>query len=401
MTVEIIPEMLKGELSAPSSKSICHRILCAALLSDSDTRIYLNCFSDDILATCRCVSELGKKVEINKNGGYIDVLNSKKVSLEKKILDAGESGTTARFMLSLASVLCDEVVLTGRGRLVERPFSALCEQLKSGGVSIDSDSLPMNCKGRLKSGIFYISGNISTQYISGLLFALSVVCGDSEIRVTTRIEGFPYIQMTIDVMKMFGVNVKFENNVFYVKGNSKYISPGVVHSEADWSNAAFFIVANHIGCDVLINNLEMNSSQGDKRIMSLCENIKDTDVSDIPDLVPILSVLYATSGRDVKIYNAGRLRLKESDRISTTCAMLRGLGGEVEEKKDEIIIHGKDYLTGGICDSFNDHRIAMAAAIASVKCKHKVIIKNAEAVNKSYPKFFEDFASLGGKFNVI
>ena len=400
MNIEITPSKLEGSVNAPSSKSMCHRLLVAALFGKQDTQINTNCFSKDIYATCSCVSKLGKNVSCNPDKQQINITCDNK-QIDYPELFANESGTTARFILPCASTLLDGFTLDGCGRLTERPFSHLCEQMRKNGVSINSDTLPITCKGKLCSGLFTLPGNISTQFISGLLFALPTLEGDSKIQITTEIEGFGYIAMTLDVLKKFGIQIEYEDNCFNIKGNQIYKTPAIIDCEADWSNAAFFVVANEIGSNIELSGLNYNSCQGDKEILSLCRNVSDIDASNIPDLVPILSVLYSVSGKDVRIYNAGRLRLKESDRIKATCQMINALGGSATEKQDEIIIHGKHELCGGIVDSFNDHRIVMASAIASTKCKNKVIINNAQAVDKSYPTFFNDFASLGGKINVI
>lgn len=404
MNIKILPGKLCGRLKAPSSKSYAHRAVLAAALADKPTEIYLNCFSEDIAATTECVRALGAECEYNEEKGMIRV---KPICSppQKCTLDAGESGSTARFLLPVAAALCKNVSMTGRGRLPQRPMTPLVREMAKNGVSVSAESLPLTTTGLLKSGIYSIEGNISSQYITGLLFALLNLDKKSEIRLLSPLESKGYIDITLDVLEKFGAEIKKEDFGFSVYP-SKLKSPEKYYVEADRSNAAFFEVANALGSRVEILGLNEKSKQGDRKISDIVnmfstDGEKNIDAADIPDLVPIISVLALKNKGVTTIYNAERLRIKESDRIKTTVAALSALGGELKERADGIVIKGSGAIKGGISSAYNDHRIAMSLAIASTIAEEPCIIEGAECVKKSYPKFFEDFESLGGKTNVI
>ena len=395
MDITITPKRLSGSVKAVASKSYAHRILIAAALCDSPTKINIDTTSEDIEATKTCIKALGVKIE--EGPGFITVIPKKKGNIIKScVLDCNESGSTARFLLPVAAVLCESFSMTGKGRLPERPFTPLISQMTEKGVNISSDTLPLSSQGVMSGGTFKMPGDVSSQYISGLLFALGLCTCESKIILTSPLESAAYVDMTIDVLLKFGVKIKKTEFGFEIQP-SKFKSPGEITVEGDWSNAAFWVVLGKICPDVKVTGLNYDSIQGDKKILDvLCDDI--IDASQIPDLVPILCVNACIKNSKTVIKNAHRLRLKESDRLRAITNCLSSLGADIKELPDGLIIKGKGKLSGGICDGFNDHRIVMSAAIASALSENPVTIKGTEAVNKSYPTFFEDFKSLGGCF---
>lgn len=408
MKIKITPKTLCGKIEAPASKSVAHRMLICAALAKGKSTIKLNKTSDDIEATANCLKSLG--VAIEKNGNEWTVTPPAEFP-EKAELNCKESGSTLRFLLPVVSALGIEATFTAEGRLPDRPVTPLLDEMQKHGIVCDG-KFPLHISGKLTGGKFTIAGNISSQFITGLLLALPI-CG-GEIEVIPPVESKPYIDITLSVLSLFGVDVEENGNTFKIKNNN--FNSGSFTVEGDWSNAASFLL---MGSE--ISGLDKNSAQGDKKILDVIRSFggeiieengtiraslsslrgTDIDASDIPDLVPVVSALAATADGTTKIYNADRLRLKESDRIKSTVEMINSLGGEAHETDDGIIIIGKKSLSGGVVDSFNDHRIVMAAAVASQKCENCVIIKKAQAVTKSYPEFFEDFNSLGGDTNVM
>jgi 3-phosphoshikimate 1-carboxyvinyltransferase len=422
MNIQISPSTLVGTLSAISSKSDAHRTMIAAALAETPTKIRLNVFSKDMEATANCIKAFGcaVKAEQDESGTILTIVpvKTKKPSVT---LDCFESGSTARFLLPVASVLCDRATLVGQGRLPERPFSPLTKVMRLHGCEISSDYLPMTTNGKLTSGKFEIEGNISSQYITGLLFALPLLSGDSELKLLSPLESEGYVEMTIRTLNRFGIVIQKTDCGYFIKGNQPYLSPGEMTIEGDWSNSAFWICAGAISGEISVKGLALDSLQGDKEICSLIsrfggmiETENDTvnskpnslsaieiDAANIPDLVPILAVVAAVSNGKTVIKNAGRLRMKESDRLMTVCTCLRHIGADITETADGLMINGKKRLSGGTADSFNDHRIAMSLAIAGTVCEKDVLITNAQAVEKSYPHFFEDFKKIGGTIRVI
>ena len=391
MKVTITPTKLGGRVDAIASKSFAHRIMIAAALADKPTKIFLNTTSEDIEATKNCLLSMGAKIDAGE--GFIKITPI--TYAQDVILDCNESGSTARFLLPVAASVCEGFKMHGRGRLPKRPMTPLISQMRLNGVKISADNIPLEVTGKMSGGKFEIPGDISSQYITGLLFALPNCSTKSEIVLKSPLESSAYVDITIDVLKKFGVKIIRTDNSFIIKPQ-KFISPDEITVEGDWSNSAFWIVANEICGNIFVDGLNLNSLQGDMNILK-AKDLTQIDASQIPDLVPILAVLAcAKKGRTV-IYNAERLRIKESDRLETVRKSLSSLGALIEETADGLIINGTGSLKGGECESFNDHRIAMSCAIASCICENEVIIKDAQAVNKSYPKFFEDFIKLGGK----
>ena len=395
MDIIISPKKLSGTVNAVSSKSDAHRKIIAAALSDKETQIIMNNFSDDIDATLDAIKNLGGDFVKTENGVKVKPISK---TPEKVSLDFCESGSTARFLLPVTSALCENAEFSGKGRLPERPFADLTNAMRKNGVEVSSDNLPIKTSGKIKSGVFEIRGDISSQYITGLLFALLNVDGESKIRLTSELLSAPYVDMTLDTLKAFGASVKVLENEYIVKPQ-KLISPEMVTVEGDWSQAAFWVVADKICGNIEISGMNEISRQGDKRITKILDDT-DIDATNIPDLVPILAVLAASRVGTTRIYGAKRLRIKESDRLYAMTKCINDLGGCAKETEDGIIIEGTGKLKGGVVDSFSDHRIAMAAAIASLICENEVKIINAECVKKSYPAFFEDFKKLGGVCHV-
>lgn len=410
MDIKIIPSTLSGTAEAPASKSVAHRMLICAALAKTPSTIKINKTSEDIEATANCLKSLG--VTIEKDGELWTVTPPGRYP-EEATLDCGESGSTLRFMLPVVSALGVDATLTCHGRLPSRPIAPLLNEMKSHGVKCN-DGFPVKVSGKLTGGKYKIAGNISSQFITGLLLALPLCGGESEVEVIPPVESKPYIDITTSVLADFGVEVKENGNIYTIP--HKIPCSGSFTAEGDWSNAAFLLALG-----VKVNGLDLNSVQGDRKILDVLTafgaEIKeengtlqtdlsslhstDVDASDIPDLVPVISALAATADGKTRIYNASRLRLKESDRIETTVSMVNSLGGEAYPTDDGLIIKGKPLLSGGTVDGCGDHRIVMSSAVAALRCKTPVIITGAQAVNKSYPEFFNEYNSLGGDANVL
>ena len=412
MDICVSPAPLHGTVSAIPSKSDAHRILICAALSSSDTRIYLPSSSEDIDATCRCLSAMGAK--ITRENDYLNITPIKEVP-PCPILDCGESGSTLRFLLPVAAAICPEACFTGRGRLPDRPLGELKKVMEAHGVRFSSPKLPLTISGRLTCGTYTIPGNVSSQYITGLLLALSAVDGKSEIVLSSELESAAYIDITLHALSRFGINIEKTDLGWKIPKIKSFSSPKSLTVDGDWSNAAFFLSAGALGHRLTVSGLDLSSPQGDKAILSVLEdfgakietcNDKITvlpsslhgctvDARPIPDLLPILAVVASFAKGTTDFVNAARLRLKESDRLATTSAMLKNLGITVTEREDGLTVEGGK-LSCGIVNGANDHRIVMAASVAATLAGGNVTITDSEAVNKSYPAFFETLKSLGG-----
>ena len=397
-------------MRAISSKSEAHRALICASLADKKTKIICTDTNADIDATAACISALGATVSRIEGGFEVTPILS---VLSGATLDANESGSTLRFLLPLVSALGADCDIIMRGRLSSRPLSPLYELLTDNGVTLSPQGeSPLSVSGRLLAGEYTLAADVSSQYISGMLFALSISEGESKLRLCGKLESAPYVMMTLDTLLSFGADIKFDidNGIFYINGQKRLSSPSTFEVGGDWSNAAFPIVAGVIGENpVTISGLNPDSRQGDRKIIEILRDmgarieVSDNEVTalpsrlcgaridaaDIPDLVPVLAVAASVSDGESVIYNASRLRLKESDRIESVCATLSQLGADICATDDGMIIHGKQELLGGSVDSYNDHRIAMSAAIASLVCKNQVRIERFDAINKSYPSFMD------------
>jgi len=402
MDIKITPLRLNGTVNAAASKSYAHRNLIAAFLSGGPVNVRINQLSEDIHSTISCLRAMGATVDVDG-----DTVTVGAGGLSKDpVLDCNESGTAARFLLGVGAYLFDNFKLTGKGSLLPRPFSPLCEELEKHGCRFDSYKLPMNVKGRLTPGDFYFSGDISSQFISGLMFVLPLLGADSRIVITSPLQSAAYVDMTADVLSYFYIKICKSEDGFFLRGNQKYKKVTKIETEGDWSNSAAFLCMNALGCEINISGLNENSVQGDRAIIDIVKKLKALDdividASQIPDLVPVIASAASVGKRQTRIINAQRLRIKESDRLASTQAALSALGADIEITGDGLVINGKDRLTGGVCESHNDHRIVMAAAVMSCACEYPVIIRGAQAINKSYPSFFEDFKSIGGKADVV
>lgn len=406
MDIKITPSFLSGEVSIPASKSCAHRSLICAALADGVSVLTGVTMSKDIEATIAAVTALGASVEVNGDTVTVKGISSPSAKAD---IDCNESGSTLRFIIPVAAALGTESTFFGRGRLPERPIDIYVRELGRNGVKFDyANTMPFTISDKLHGGIYEIEGNVSSQFITGLLFALPLLENDSEIVLTSHLESRPYVDITIDTLRRFGIEIEESENSFRIKGGQHYKSHDE-KIEGDFSQAAFFFVGNALGSDINVQNLNPESVQGDKRILDIISEMTENgtlksyraDCSDIPDLVPILAVLGTFGNEKSVIYNAQRLRIKESDRLVTTADMLNALGGNVEVTDDGLIINPVKKLHGGTVDGAGDHRIVMAASIAATRADGEVVICGANAASKSYPDFFEDYRKLGGKADVI
>ena len=405
MNVTITPRLLQGTITPPPSKSQAHRVLIAAALAEGVSMLKNVALSQDIQATLRCLEALGASFRWEGDTLAVTGLAGKPVPQgELPLLDCGESGSTLRFLIPIALAVLGGGRFTGHGRLMERPQGPYFELFREKGIYFDQKDGVLTVSGRLEPGTFSLPGNVSSQFITGLLYALPLLSGDSEIVLTTPLESRGYVDMTLDVLEQFGVRVENRDYArFRVPGNQSFQARDLT-VEADWSNAAFWYEAVSLGCQLDIHGLNAYSVQGDMRIVPCFLKLQgrdplDLDVSQCPDLVPPLAAMAALRGEGLttRLVNAARLRLKESDRLATVTEVLNALGADVEEHDDHLVIHGKDTLPGGVTVSgHNDHRIAMMAAIAATNCDAPVTITGAECVKKSYPNFWADYEALGG-----
>lgn len=391
MDITITPSLLSGTIRAIPSKSQAHRILICAAFSDKPTIINCHDTNDDIEATADCLSSLGAKI-IRTEYGY-HVTPTAKIP-QAADLFCKESGSTLRFLLPVVGALGVDATFYMEGRLPERPLSPLWEELERMGCQLTRPTKStIRCTGRLTPGNYQIDGSVSSQFISGLLFAMALMPEASQLELTGRVESTPYIKLTQEVLAIFGITSKG----YSVSGTLQ--SPGSVDVEGDWSNAAFFLAANHLGSNVTLENLNMDSVQGDRDVTTVLQQLKNRPIisaADIPDLVPILSVAAAATEGAV-FSNIRRLRMKESDRVQTVANMLQNLGGKVMVEENTLTVEPTQF-TSCIIDAAGDHRIAMAAAIASTVSSGPVTILGAESVAKSYPRFWNDFRKLGGNY---
>ena len=408
MNVRIRPGRLRGAVTPPPSKSQAHRLMICAALAEGESVIRNVAFSQDIRATLGCVSALGAKwTDLGRGVIQIEGIGGKEYRGELPRLDCGESGSTLRFFLPIALAVAGGAVFTGRGRLMQRPQKPYFDLFDGMGIEYEQKGDVLKVKGRLRAGQYRLPGNVSSQFFTGLLFALPLLDGKSEMIPTTELESLDYIRMTIQAQELAGLEPPGrENGGFVVKGQS--YRPMEVSVEADWSQAGFWYAARALGSDVEICGMSDASLQGDKRIAEFArllsrEGDAEIDVSQCPDLVPPLAAMAAVRKGDCRITGAARLRIKESDRLATVTAALNALGAKVEEYPEELLIHGVDVLRGGaVIDCCNDHRIAMMCAVAATRCRGGyTVLLGAECVRKSYPDFWQVYRELGGDMDVL
>lgn len=420
MNIEITPHTLCGTVPAVSSKSDAHRLLIAASLADRPTTLFCNVLSADIQATAECLRALGASIAYGDRTISVTPIRSFETA-QSVSLDCGESGSTLRFLLPVVSALGKSGKFLGRGRLPERPVTDLRTVMAAHGVVFSPQTFPIETDGQLTAGKFTLKGNVSSQYVSGLLFALPLLPGDSEISLLPPVESKPYIDMTLATLHKFGISVEQTENTYHIRGGQAYKSPGEVQVEGDWSNAAFFLTAGAVGAPVTVTGLDVNSLQGDKAILDILREMGakvkvngdavtvspaplhgvQINAAGIPDLVPVLSVAASTAKTGVTaITRAARLRLKECDRLSALNESLTNMGVVCAEADDGLVVWSSG-IRGGEVFSFNDHRMVMSMAIAATVATETTTIRGCEAVQKSYPHFFADFEKLGGKANVL
>lgn len=393
MDIIIKPTKLRGTVTAIPSKSQAHRLLICAAFADRETRLYCPDTNRDIEATADCLRALGAEITRDEGGYTVLPVPSRPATA---VLPCHDSGSTLRFLLPVAGALGVDATFQMEGRLPQRPLSPLWEEMKRMGCTLTRPTeCTIRCQGKLQSGIYTISGGVSSQFITGLLLAFPLISGESQLEITGKLESAPYVTMTLKAMEQFGIMVQN----FSVAGNQHFTSPGTVTVEGDWSNSAFFLAAKALGSNVTVTGLRADSPQGDRAAAELLPGLEKKliiDAADIPDLVPILAVTAACKQGAV-FTNIGRLRLKESDRVASVIGMIEALGGQAQADENTLTVCGTG-LTGGTVDAHNDHRIAMAAAIAATACREDVIILGAQCVEKSYPRFFEEYKKLGGRY---
>lgn len=436
MLARIQPKPLYGSVPAIASKSMAHRIIIAAALANGVTEVRCNTTCADIEATVRCLVALGARIERTQDGFEVHPMpksceHGLLRALAGATLDCGESGSTLRFMLPVACALGADATLVGAGRLGERPIGPLADELVAAGCTLEtSGGLPLRCRGRMRPGRFELPGNVSSQYISGLLLAAPLLGEASEVIVGGAIESRPYVDLTVEVLAAFGVEVEVvpaateagvPTTTFRIPATS-YRTPGSIEVEGDWSNAAFWLCAGALSTHaVTVRGVTASSSQGDRAVSAALmlfgargtrsaaaatirpDRLRgiELDAHDIPDLVPVLAAVAACAEGTTRITGCARLRIKESDRLVTTARELNALGASVRIEGDDLVIEGRERLVGGRVNSHNDHRIAMMAAVAAIRCDNPVEIEGAEAVNKSYPDFFDHYRQLGGEVELV
>lgn len=404
MTVTVNGKNLHGKVPAVASKSMAHRLLICAALAAEPTIVHCSALSEDIEATWHCLETAFADISFHDNAFAV---TPHMKAMDKTIsIDCGESGSTLRFLIPILCAKGVHADIRLHGRLPSRPLSPLREELiRCGCILSEQGSNPLSVRGKLRSGSFTLRGDVSSQFISGLLFALPLCDGDSTITLTGKLESASYIDMTLWALETFGIVIRQTETGYEIPGGQAYRSPGTVTAEGDWSAAAFWKVCSYLGAPVEVTGLRSDSLQGDRAICDMLEKMRTEknckiNIANTPDLVLILSVAAMGTPGKTEICNAARVRLKESDRLAASAKLVRTMGGTVEEMEDGLIIQGGGALHGGTIDATGDHRIAMSAAVASVICGD-VTIRGAQSACKSYPAFWEDFAMLGGTVKYI
>ena len=408
--MKISPSKLTGRIEIVSSKSLSHRYLLAASLAEGISQIDNILESDDLVATQKALRSLGIKINYNQvSGGKLRVINN--------IIDCNESGTTLRFLVPIVMLTNEEVTFIGKGRLLSRPLSVYEELFNNQYYFKHLSNEKLVVKGKLKSGEYLIDGSVSSQFISGLLFALPLIDGDSKLILKNSLESKPYVNLTIEILNKFGIKINEIDTGYEVKGNQVY-QAGQFTVEGDYSQAAFWIVAATLNDQITIDNLDPNSSQGDKEILEILTKMggkykfndqslivyqSETkgitiDLAHIPDLGPILMILASLSKGKTTFLNVNRLKIKESDRLLAMKDALIRLGVKIKLMENQAVITGQPELVGDVeLSTYGDHRIAMALAIAATRTKGYIKLDDASVINKSYPTFFKDYQKLGGK----
>ena len=412
--VRLLPTEIQGSVNIPPSKSLSHRALICAGLSNGRSKISNIIYSEDIKATISALEQLGAEFEAKDD--EITVTGVKRLKYDNNPVDCNESGSTIRFMIPIFSLTNKEITFVGKESLINRPQSIYENIFKEDGNKFTKSNNKIVVKGSVKSRDYHIDGNVSSQFISGLMFSLPLLNDDSTIHINGKLESKGYIDLTVDMLETFGIEIQETTNGYFIPGNQKYEAKDY-RVEGDYSQAAFFLVGGILNGAIKINDLNHESFQGDKEIVDIIKRMKGKviytengfatnksstigttiDISTCPDLGPIVSLLGTLSKGTTTITNISRLRLKESDRVESTVCTLKALGADIKVTNDTIVINGRETLMGGVTvDSYNDHRIAMMISIAALRCEKEVILTGANAVNKSYPHFFKDYKLVGG-----
>lgn len=407
------PNSLSGKIKAIPSKTYGHRMIILSALSKKTSRLIIDEYNDDLLATLNCIKELGADYSID--GEVLTIFPIKKVN-SKPLLNAGESGSTLRFIIPVATALYENTIIDAKGSLKSRPIEPLLDGLSSAGVKFSDTSLPIETFGKFHGGEIELPGHVSSQFITGILLAASVLEKYSRIILTSDLESKAYVDVTIDVLKSYGIDVEKCNDGFFVKGG-RFLNPPVeIQVEGDWSNAAPFLVAGALRGEVKISGMNSESIQGDRVILDILRSfgadviISNTikvksnhkhplniDINECPDLLPVISILACGAVGQSVFTGCHRLKIKESDRLTNSMEIINRLGGEAFIKDDSLIVNGIGHLFGGRVEGYGDHRMVMAATIASIISENEIKIDGFSAINKSYPRFFEDFKCLGGE----
>ncbi len=432
MIITITPTKLAGSVTPPPSKSQAHRALIAAALAEGESVISNVAFSQDIEATLDCLDHLGARFVRDGSTVTVQGMAANAMSPLRRLayphLDCGESGSTLRFLIPVALAVRGGGLFTGRGRLMERPQKPYFDLFDKKGIFYEQKDGVLTVTGMLTPGTYQLPGDVSSQFVTGLLYALPLLEGDSEIVLTTPLESTNYVSMTLEALKTFGIQVRWKNtSTLFIPGKQTY-RPCDMTIEADWSQAGFWYAAQVLGNPVTIAGMNQRSIQGDREFLDWMQMVKNEpiiggvtvpilgeerqaeapftpsegcvvsiDASQNPDLVPPLAAMGSLMNGMLQIENAARLRIKESDRLASVTQVLNALGADVIEGPDFLTIRGKETLSGGVTvDSFNDHRIAMMAAIAATRCEKPVTVTGAQCVAKSYPDFWEQYEKLGG-----
>lgn len=426
-TVRILPTNLVGEVNIPSSKSMGHREIICAGLAQGVSIVDNISMSKDIEATCRCLKALGVKIEQvpsrYEGRTALKITGSGELKACSSSVDCGESGSTLRFFIPLMALLGSEMKLIGHGKLVSRPLQAYYDIFDKQKLyyTTENGQLPLTVNGRLRPGKYTLPGDVSSQFVSGLLFALPLLEGDSELVITSPLESSSYVDLTLSCLKKYGILIEnHQHQVYKIKGGQKYLAQNSI-VEGDWSQAAFWLAGGCLGGKLTLKGMDLDSLQGDKAVLDIMQKMNCRlqtaaelkaevsepqavviDASNCPDIIPVLTVLAAVSTGTTKIINAARLRIKECDRLAAMTQELNKIGADITELEDGLIINGRSWLKGDAqVDAWNDHRVAMSLAIAAVKCKAPIILTGAESVQKSYPDFWQDYQQLGGKTEVL
>lgn len=421
---------LEGSVVLPPSKSAAHRAVLCAALSRGRCRISNLDLSEDLRATISAVEALGAVTRYSADSGSLEI-DAQSLGKCEARLPCGESGSTLRFLIPIAAALGTAAVFTGEGRLPQRPLGVYTELLPEHGIEVETEGgLPLRIKGQLRGGTYVLPGNVSSQFITGLLFALPLLPEDSELRLSSPLESKGYVDLTCGILRQFGICMEETEWGWRIPGGQKYL-PHDYRVEADWSQAAFFLCMAALapGGKVLrLKGLREDSLQGDKTCAALFQRFGLTvefydgvlkawnphagepfsglrgftiDAAQIPDMVPALSVCAALAQGQTRIVHAERLRLKESDRLAAMANAIHALGGRAEATADGMNIEGVPFLKGGTACGVNDHRVVMALAAAALKSEGPVEVTDAWSIRKSYPGFFQDYQKLGGTADVV